>query len=213
MISSNILHLWIIPNNGKFMATTNLEKNISKSLSKKRAEEFLYSRGQIREVLSRHFDIPALEVQLEAMPGKPPILQKNLGNLSFSHCKDALFLGLSNIKFGIDIERKDRRFNYKSIVDKFFLEEEKKDLKFLYGEELRIMALKMWVIKESSIKWQKGSISRDLSKWSIRKDLKRAYHLEKNIFLSTCYLDYLHWSIGIAHNAKFLKINPISIFS
>ena len=209
MISKNKIQLWIIPSNGEYKPVTDLERDLSKLLPPFRTKIFLLSRGYIREVLSKYLDIPALEIPLVAEPGKPPVLKNNLGYISISHCEDALFFGWSNINLGIDIERKERNFKPISIIKRFYLPEEKTDLEVLSFEELRLKTLKYWVLKEAAIKWQKGSISSDLSKWLISSNFKKAIHLDKNIALNIRYLEYESWSLGIAYNQSAIDIRPI----
>ena len=211
MVSQNILQLWVLPLYEDLKPITIEENLLSKKLSKNRAKEFTYSRGYMREILSKHLNIHPLKLPLEAEPGKVPRLRNNLGYISLSHCKDALFLGWSNIKFGIDIERKDRIFKPITIIDKYYLEEEKKELLALEEEELRAKTLKYWVIKEAAIKCQNGTISTDLSKWLITNNFMRAYHKSLKIDFRTSYIEYDNWSLGIAYNCINLEIKPIKI--
>lgn len=209
MVSLNIIQLWIIPLKEEYKPVTDLEKDLAKLMPPHRAKEFLLSRGLIRDVLSKYFAIPALDIPLIAKPGKPPVLKNNLGYISLSHCKDALFLGWSDINLGIDIERKQRNFKPFSIIKKFYFQEEKKELEVINLEELRSKTLKFWVLKEAAIKWQKGSICSDLSKWLISSNFKKAHHIDKNISLNICYLEFESWSLGIAHNKSNVDIRPI----
>ena len=209
MIPFKKIQLWIIPIKREFKPVTDLEKDLSKLLPPFKAKKFLLSRGYIREVLSQYFDIPALEIPLLAEPGKPPILNNNLGYISISHCEDALFLGWSDINLGIDIERKERNFKPISIIKKFYLQEEKKELELLNLEELRLKTLKFWVLKEASIKWQNGSISSDLYKWLISSDFKKANHIDKNFSLNICHLEFESWYLGVAYNESNIDIGPI----
>ena len=205
----NILQLWILPINDDKKIVSDYEKNLSKKLSPKRSKEFIYTRGCVREVLADFFNIKPLDVPLEALPGKPPKLNNGLGNITFSHCKDALFIGWSNIKVGIDIERKDRNLKFLSLIKRFYCDEEKKELASLSKEELRDKALKFWIIKEAAIKWQEGSISNDLSYWLIKEKQKEIYHKKFDILLNTEFKNYNLWSLGIAHKSNNLDIKPL----
>ena len=45
-----------------------------------------------------------LKIPLKADPGKPPLLEKGWGHISMSHCSDALLVGWSLEKIGVDLE-------------------------------------------------------------------------------------------------------------
>ena len=76
----------------------------AKDLSPLRAKEYLIARGYLRKSLSNLLEMDALNVPLQAPPGKPPLLENGLGFVGISHCKDALILGWSKEKIGLDIE-------------------------------------------------------------------------------------------------------------
>ena len=209
MNRKNILQLWILPINNDAKLVSEYEKYLSKHLSPKRSKEFIYTRGCVREVLADFLDIEPLKVPLEAPPGKPPKLKNSLGNITFSHCKDALFIGWSDIKIGVDIERKDRNLKSASLINRFYCEEEKKELEILNQSDQRQKALKFWIIKEAAIKWQKGTIAKDLPYWLIREKQKQIYHKKLDILLNTEYKNYNSWSLGIAFRSNNLEIKPL----
>ena len=60
-------------------------------------------------------------------------------------------------------------------------------------------ALKFWVLKESAIKWQKGTISKDLSHWEVKNNFKMVYHNDLKINLFAFYSQFEFWSIGLAY--------------
>ena len=68
-----------------------------------------FSRGCIRDVISKMKDLDPLHIPLTADPGKPPLLEEGWGHISISPCSDALLIGWSSEKIGVDIERKDRK--------------------------------------------------------------------------------------------------------
>ena len=205
----NILQLWILPINDDKKIVSDYEINLSKKLSPKRSKEFIYTRGSVRAVLGDFFGIKPLKVPLEAPPGKPPKLNDGLGNITFSHCRDALFIGWSDIKVGVDIERKDRIFKSTSLIKRFYCEEEKKELETLNQRDQQQKALKFWIIKEAAIKWQEGTIAKDLSYWLIKEKQNKIYHEKLDILLNTEYKIYSFWSLGIAHNSNNLDIKPL----
>ena len=205
---SNQIQLWLIPMHDTRRAITSKEDSIARKLSPIRGNEYRISRGIIREALSDHFGVPPLEIPLNAPQGKPPLLGEGWGKINFSHCGDALLIGWSDQNIGVDIERIDRKFDAKSIAKRFYSQEERDMLRGLDKDEFRLNALKLWVSKESAIKWQKGSIAMDLSNWMITKDFTKAVHKKLEIELRIYYRVYKSWIIAVAHNSRTLNLNP-----
>lgn len=202
-----MIQLWVLKKNKKIKPITSYEKRIASKLSPFRAKEFSYSRGYIREILSNFLKIPALEIPLNAPPGNPPSLGNNLGNISLSHCKDAILLGWSKQKLGVDIERRDRIFDAKNISRIFFSEEEKKELDLLEGDKMRLKSLKLWVLKEAAIKFQRGNLGVDISNWRIKNNFKNAFHKSLNLQIATDYFLYKSWLLGVASEDDLNKVD------
>ena len=127
-----------------------------------------------------------------------------------SHCKDALLIGWSIEKIGVDIERSDRQFNFKDISEKYFLNDEK-ELKKLNHDKLRLAILNLWVLKEAAIKWQEGSIIRDLSMWKINKNYKSAYHQSLKLSINTFCLNKKSWVLGVAYESREIHYEDTAI--
>ena len=96
------------------------EIKIAKNLSSSRSKIFLETRAYLRQSLSTLFDLDPLEIPINAHPGKPPSLPSGMGNISLSHCKDAITIVWHKSKIGIDIERTDRDFNHVKFAEKYF---------------------------------------------------------------------------------------------
>ena len=206
-MTSHQLQLWLLPMHDSRRPITFKEESIAKKLSPIRANEYRISRGIIREALSDHFGVPPLDIPLNAPQGKPPLLGEGWGKINFSHCGDALLIGWSDQNVGVDIERIDRKFDAKSLLERFYSQEEKDMLEHLAKDEFRLNALKLWVSKESAIKWQKGSVAIDLSHWMITKDFTKAVHKKLEIELRIYCRIYKSWIIGVAHNSRNLNFN------
>ncbi len=209
MSNKNTLQLWLLPINNEKKVITDYEENLSKKLPPKRSKNFIFTRGCVREVLADFFGISVLSVPLEALPGKPPKLRNDLGYISFSHSRDALLIGWSDIKVGVDIERKDRILGSSSIIKRFYCQEEKKELETLNQINQQQKFLKFWTIKEAAIKWQEGSIFRDLPYWLIREKQNKIYHKKLKILLNINSLSYKYYYLAIAHNSNNLEIKPL----
>ena len=207
-MTSNQLQLWLLPMHDSSKPITSLEESLAKKLTPIRRNEYRVSRGMIREALSDLFEVPPLDIPLNAPPGKPPVLREGWGKINFSHCGDALLIGWSDQNIGVDIERIDRKFDAQSLAERFYSKEERNMLELLDKDEFHLNALKLWVFKESAIKWQKGSVAIDLSHWIITKDFTKAVNKKLGIELKIYYQVYKSWIIGVAHNSSNLNLNP-----
>ena len=126
-----------------------------------------------------------------------------MGYISISHCKDKLLIGWSNNSIGVDIENKDRKFNAKSIMERFYSLNEKNKLKKITDkEQLRLSVLKHWVLKEGSIKYQRGTISKDLGNWEFSKDFDFGFNKVRKLSTFTNFISFKNWYIGVASNQK-----------
>ena len=188
---------------------TKAEYEWKKGLSHIRSKEFHHSRGYVREVLSTIWDVKALEIPLTSPPGKPPQLAKRMGYLSFSHCKDGLFIGWSDKKIGVDIERADRSFEAKKILNKVFSKKEQKIFKNIKSKNYHEFFLSHWVRKESAIKWQKGSIMKDISNWFYDVDRKMMINKEINIEIHNIFIRYKCWDMSVSCEVNPEKTKPI----
>ena len=86
------------------------EIKTAKNLTNSRSKIFLETRAYLRHSLSTLFDLDPLEIPLKAHPGEPPSLPNGMGNISLSHCKDAITIVWHKNKIGIDIERTDSQY-------------------------------------------------------------------------------------------------------
>ena len=118
MISKTFL-LWIIPKKNSPKYLTKEEFVSAKELSNPKKNKFFHSRSFIREVLSELLDINPLNVPLDGAFGKIPFIPPEFGYLSISHCENALLIGWSTEKIGVDIERKNRNFDANKIMKRF----------------------------------------------------------------------------------------------
>ena len=199
-MNKNIIALWFVPINSCLRPISLQEIKWKKKLSTNRAIQYEHSRGHVREALSHILEIPALEIPLQSPPGLPPELPSELGNVSFSHCKDVLLIGWSFHNIGVDIERSDRIFEAKKILNGFFSNNEKQALKDLKDNELNSEVLKSWVRKEAAIKWQKGSIFNDLSKWKLNLITNQLENEDEGYILKSFFINYEDWYISVACN-------------
>ena len=185
------------------------EKRWARDLSKKRSKEYLHSRGYIREALSELWQMPAIQIPLYAPPGKSPQLSEGWGHINISHCCDALLIGWSPKKIGVDIERKDRIFNAEKLVSRYFSKKEINKMCSLRKEDLRIATLQNWVSKEASIKWQNANLAGNLSEWTFCNNTNLMVHESLGYEIGLHRVPYDSWFIAIAYNQEFHCKPPI----
>ncbi len=198
--TETLIALWLFPRNLPLKEISNIERVSAEKLTRKRAEEFFFSRSYTREAISTLFNVPPLSIPLSANPGKPPTLDNGWGYVSISHCVDALLVGWSIKEIGVDIERTDRVFEYKKIVNRFFAKEEILHIESLNIKEQNLITLKKWVTKEAAIKWSKGKLVRDLERW-IPNNSKSDRILVNNKIkkkVSIYQQNIFEWEVGIA---------------
>lgn len=146
---------------------------------------------------------------MHASPGEAPKLSNGWGNISFSHCSDALLIGWSPEPLGVDIERTDRSFAAMRVAKRYLSKEEQSSIKELSSNNFRIAVLEYWLAKEAAIKWQRGSIAADLCHWSIKYNSDVAIHKIKEYQVKTHRLQYKNWSLAIASNFSSNFISPV----
>ena len=184
---------------GIIEVVTDNEMQIASMLSKSRSDIFLESRGYIRKSLANLFNLNPLDIPIEANPGKAPKLPKGMGQVSISHCNDALIIIWHIEKVGIDIERSDRDFKYKDIAKKycFNFDQLKKGNINNKNEVLR-----QWSAIEAAIKLDKGTLSKDLKEWKYLRNKNTLFHKKKNLKLYINQLNFYQWTISIAYEAR-----------
>ena len=198
--------LWIIPKklSPKYLSPEELRSvaNLKNNIKNK----YLYSRSCLREVLGKLFNINPLNVPLNAKFGDIPSIPSKYGYISLSHCDDALLIGWSKQKIGVDIEKIDRKLNTKAIVSRFFFKEEIDEINLVDDKELiNRKFIKFWVLKEASIKFNRGNISKDLKNWQIKLLDKCALNKSLNLKLNVCCLEYQNYFFGIASEKILIK--------
>ena len=207
MISKTFL-LWIIPKKNSPKYLTKEELVSAKELLNPKKNKFFHSRSFIREVLSELLDINPLNVPLDGAFGKIPFIPPEFGYLSISHCENALLIGWSTEKIGVDIERKNRNFDANKIMKRFYCSDEINELKMIKNkDELHMAVMKLWVLKESSIKLQQGTIAKDLLNWQINLTEKIAINKIAKLKLNSYCFDYKEWYLGTA--SQNIKINEL----
>ncbi len=157
--------MWLIPREAPLKPISILEKELAHKLSPLRSKQFIHSRGYARNSLADLFQIPPLDIPLKAFPGCPPELSDGWGYISFSHSIDHFLIAWSSVRIGVDLERSDRSFQAYDLAKRHFSRTELSNLCNLNQESLRASVMHHWLTKEAAIKWQKGSLAKDLRNW------------------------------------------------
>ena len=200
----SVLPLWLYPTNIPEKNLSDKEKALANQLSVNRSKQYKHSRSHIRYALSQLWNISPLKIPLEASPGKAPKLSKGWGYISISHCYDALLIGWSAERIGVDIERSDRQFAAQRIANRFYLREEKQLLEQLNEEDFHQAVLRKWIDKEASIKWQRGRINKDLSEWKCIDQSSSAIHISLGYKVNIQRLSVGPWYMSIASETNKL---------
>ena len=196
--------IWFYEIKGVQDVVTVEEIKTAEKLSDLRSKVFLETRGYLRQSLSTLFDLDPLEIPISAHPGEPPRLPPNMGNISLSHCKDALTIVWHKSKIGIDIERTDRDFNYIKFAKKYFFHTNKST----HNNNLtKNMILNQWCAVEAAIKWDHGKLSNDINHWQYFEKPKELIHKKKNLHLNYSQIYFHNWTIALAYEEK-TSTNP-----
>jgi phosphopantetheine--protein transferase-like protein len=150
-----------------------------------------------------------LQIPLKADPGKPPLLEEGWGHISISHCSDALLIGWSLEKIGVDIERKDRKLDAKKLSKRFFTKYENREIETLTSSQVKEAVLKRWVVKEAAIKWQSGKISNNLNQWIWEKNSSFAYNEKLGYKVKVYEQTHDQWMFAIALDEDSMTHKPI----
>ena len=191
--------IWFYQIKGIQDVATIEEINTAKNLSISRSKIFFETRAYLRHSLSTLFNLDPLEIPINAHPGEPPSLPSGMGNISLSHCKDAIIIVWHNSKIGIDIERIDRDFDHVKFAEKYFFHTNKS----IHNNHLtKNMILNQWCAVEAAIKWDHGKLAKDIKHWQFFEKQKKLIHKKKNIHLNYSQINFHNWTIALTYKEK-----------
>lgn len=200
------LHLWRIPLNIPTQKIDLLKKALSadeniradRLLDPAKRENFIASRGSLREILGQYLDLEPKKIQFEYGPKGKPFVKKNpLLDLSFnlSHAANWAALAITDgLEVGIDIEYIDPLLDYEKLTSQFFSSHERDRLQHFSFRRRRRGFYRIWTAKEAKLKCSGlgfskqeedfGSESIDpLASWNNNFQL-RTFHLRKHYVAS-----------------------------
>lgn len=193
--------LWLIPSAPVPLPAALLspeELIAADALAGRRADQYRFTRAWLRRCLSRHFDRDPGLIPVHAPPGQPATLDRGWGFVSISHSHDALALAWSVLPIGIDLERSDRSFHALTLARRFFCRRDLDGLNSMSSKACRSEVLRQWLAKEAAIKWQRGSLARDLSVWSWSGNAAVANHLDHGDRVRIRHYQFGDWQIAVA---------------
>ena len=193
----------------KLLPISSEEKKWVKKLNSSRGLIYHLSRGCLRNVMSNMSGLDPLDIPLKADPGKQPLLAKGWGHISMSHCSDALLIGWSSAKIGVDIERKDRQFQAHKLSKRFFSPYENCEMENLTSSQAKELVLKRWVINEAAIKWQRGKIAHNINQWIWKNESSFAHHKKLGHTVKVYEQNHDQWTYAIALDEDSIIFKPI----
>jgi len=196
--------IWLYEIKGVQDIATVEEIKTAKNLSSARSKIFLETRAYLRQSLSTLFDLNPLDIPINAHPGEPPSLPSGMGNISLSHCKDAITIVWHRNKIGIDIERTDRDFNHVKFAEKYFF---RTNRSIDNNNLTKNMILNQWCAVEAAIKWDHGKLAKDIKHWQYFERQKELVHKKKKINLNYSQINFHNWTIALAYKEK-TTLNP-----
>ena len=207
--NKSVLGLWLFLMPPKLLPISSEEKKWVQKLTLRRGLTYHFSRGCLRHVMSSMTGLEPLDIPLKADPGEPPSLAEGLGYISMSHCSDALLIGWSSAKIGVDIERKDRHFQAHKLSKRFFSKCENCEIENLTPSQAKELVLKRWVIKEAAIKWQNGKIATNINQWIWENKSLFAYHQRLGHKVKIYERIHDQWTYAIALDEDSITREPI----
>ena len=207
--NKSVLGLWLFLMPSELLPISREEKKWVQNLTPRRGLVYHFSRGYLRHAMSNITGLDPLDIPIKADPGKPPLLAKGWGHVSMSHCSDALLIGWSSSKIGVDIERKNRKFKAHKLSKRFFTEYENHEIENLTPSQAKELILKRWVVKEAAIKWQRGKIATNINQWTWKNKSSFAYHKTLGHKVRVYQENHDQWTYAIALDENFLTHKPI----
>ena len=174
------------------------EKKWVRKLKPRRGLIYQFSRGCLRNAMSNLTGVDPLDIPLKADPGEPPLLAEGWGNISMSHCTDALLIGWSSKRIGVDIERKDRNLQAYKLSKRFFTKDENFEIENLTTSQAKQLFLKRWVVKEAAIKWQRGKMANNINQWIWKNKSSFAHHKKLGHKIKVYAQNHDQWTYAIA---------------
>lgn len=191
-IQKNEVHIWrfslepgdeVFAISEKSLTTAEL-KQADKFLSEKRRKQYIAARGQLKILLGRYLRTSPKSLEFSLNQYGKPYLPNSLPalyfNISHSH-KLALAGFSSDLEIGVDVEYKRPDWSGLHIAERFFAEEEVRELNNLPMQYQHQAFFECWSRKEAYIKARGTGLATPLRKFTVSINPERPAKLLSTI--------------------------------
>ena len=121
-----------------------------------RAEDrtrFIVSHGVLRKLLAERVGLLAAEIRFEARRHGKPFVPNSDWQFSLSHSGDYMLCAFTrHLQLGVDVEQMRSMPDYESIAERYFADEERRQLRALPDGQHRQGFFRIWTLKEAYLK-------------------------------------------------------------
>ncbi len=160
-ISKGIIHLWHTPLNPWLKEIEELRAILSAEETSRmeqlvfqnRAEDYIVSRGVLRNILARYLGLAPESVPLKTYSNGKPYLPGSEIHFNLSHSEGLFLYGLaSGSPLGVDLQRVYPIANINTIIKNYFSPEEQNILNSVNENLLQDLFFTIWTAKEAYLK-------------------------------------------------------------
>ncbi len=160
-ISKGIIHIWHTPLNPWINKIEELKAILSEEESlrmnqfvfRNRAEDYIISRGVLRNILARYLGQSPESVPLKTHSNGKPYLPGSEIHFNLSHSEGLFLYGLSSgAPLGVDLQRVYPIANINAIIKNYFSPEEQILLNSVNENMLQDLFFAIWTAKEAYLK-------------------------------------------------------------
>lgn len=136
-----------------------------------RAEDrtrFIVSHGVLRKLLAERLELPAAGISFEARHHGKPFVPNSDWHFSLSHSGDYMLCAFTrHLQLGVDVEQMRLMPDYAAIAERYFADEERRQLRELPEEHRRQGFFRIWTLKEAYLKATGEGLSFPLSGFDV----------------------------------------------
>jgi 4'-phosphopantetheinyl transferase len=138
-------------------------------------KQFVITRGALKKLLSNSLDKPGENIEISYGEYKKPFIKEKINNktveFNVSHSGDYALIAITlKNKVGIDIEKINYDIDYSSLSNRFFSQQENKELLNIDKSKQLEVFYRVWARKESFIKAIGKGVAFGLDNFSVSID-------------------------------------------